>query len=427
MKVFIRTFGCSANLNDAEIMAGLLRKRGCKIVDSPDKAGVVVLNTCIVKGATEHKVVKEIKKVVETKKRLVVAGCMPSAEYSFVKELAPKASLVSPHHVDKIVEAVNAKKEFVGKRNTPKLNLPKQRRNPVINTTQLSVGCLGSCSYCVVKLAKGGLFSYDDDAITNDVECAVREGCKEIWLTSQDNAAYGFDRKTSLADLLRKITALKGDFKVRVGMMNPDNALLILSELVKVYRNDKIFKFLHLPVQSGNDEVLKRMNRQYSVAQFKKIIRNFRRHIPQITIATDVIVGFPGETEHQFEDSLRLIKEIKPDVLNTSRFWPRPGTAAAAMKEQIRGNVTKERSRRLTSEFEKIALGNNMKWVGWRGKVLVDKKGRNSSWVSRNFAYKPVIVHSDADILGKELVVEVGGVTNHVLLAENKQTTPSEV
>ncbi len=419
MKVLIKTFGCSANLSNSEVMAGLLEGAGHKLVGSVADADIVIINTCVVKGPTENKVVKEIRSVLKSNKQLVVAGCMPKAEYALVKKIAPYASLIGPKHADRIIEAVNARREFVGEGAGFRPDLPKKRKNRVIGITQLSTGCTGNCSYCIVKLAKGELFSFPPDSIVNDVECSVKDNCKEIWLTSQDNAAYGVDSGTSLPELLYKIFEVKGSFKMRIGMMDPDNVSPIIKRLIRAYKNEKVFKFLHLPVQSGSDEVLQRMNRKYSVGEFKKIVKEFQKQIPKITVSTDIIVGFPGETEQQFEESLKLVKEIKPDVLNISRFWPRPGTAAASMQPQIQGNTTKERSKKLTAEFEKIALSNNKKWVGWKGPVLVDEKGRGDSWVGRNFAYKPVVIHSKRNLLGKEIIVEVSGATNHALMTRN--------
>jgi MiaB/RimO family radical SAM methylthiotransferase len=198
-------------------------------------------------------------------------------------------------------------------------------------------------------------------------------------------------------------------------MMDPNNIILILDDLTEILKSNKIFKFLHIPVQSGNDEILKKMKRLYTIDEFKKIIKKLRKEIPEITISTDIICGFPSETKEQFNDSLKLIEEIKPDVLNISRFWLRPGTKAANMENQIHGNLTKQRSQLLTKEFNKISFEKNKKWIGWKGPILIDEKGKDNSFVGRNYCYKPVVVKSNKDLLGKKINIKVNEVTNHTL------------
>ena len=424
MNIYIENYGCSANRSNAEIMAGLLEKAGCTVLKNEKNADIIILNTCIVKGPTESKALRRISELRE--KKLIVAGCMPEAEYETVKNSAPEAILVGPQHIKDIVKAVeiladnkkknNKKKDFVGEQHEIKLCLPKHRHNPAIDIVQISEGCDGACTYCITRLAKGKLFSYPAENIIAEVRSAVENGCKEIWLTSQDCASYGYN----LPDLLSNISQIPGKFFVRVGMMNPNHVLKVLPDLIDAFRQDRIFKFIHIPVQSGNDGVLKKMNRQYKADDFMRIIKEFRKKIPKITISTDIICGFPGESEKQFEDSVRLIGEIKPDVLNISRFWPRPGTAAENM-EQHATWITKERSRRLTDVFNKISLEKNRKWLGWKGKVLVDEKGKQgtNTFIGRNYCYRPVVVKQGKKkiMLGNFVDVTIKDVTAHDLRA----------
>ncbi len=418
-KVFVCTFGCSANVNNSEIIVGLLKKAGFGIVGSVNEADCVVVNTCIVKGPTENRVIKEIRKIPKNKK-LVVAGCMPLARKELLEEIAPDASLIGCN-VGDVVKAVESKEKAEIIRKQTKLGLPKENKQKIISIIQISEGCKGNCAYCIVKLAKGSLISYPAEKIIEEAEKGVCSGCKEIWLTSQDCAVYEYN----LAKLVEKVCSIEGDFKIRLGMMNPNKVLPILNDLIDAYENEKVFKFLHLPVQSGNDEVLKRMNRDYKVRDFKKIIKEFRKRFPEMTVSTDIIVGFPGETEKQFMDSVKLIKEIKPEIVNISRFWPRPGTEAAKLSEQIHGNITKERSKALTKVFEKIALEKNKKWIGWKGEVLVDEKGKKGkkskknekNIVGRNYAYRPVVLAGQRPI-GSKALVEVFEATPYHLLAK---------
>jgi len=257
---------------------------------------------------------------------------------------------------------------------------------------------------------------YPKEEIIEQAKAAVKDHIPEIWLTAQDTGCYGKDIDSSLPELLRELIEIKGDFKIRLGMCNPNHALEFLDELIEVYKSEKMFKFLHVPVQSGNDKILKSMKRKYKVEDFGYIVRRFREEIPEITIATDIICGFPGETEEQFQDSLDLIKETKPAVLNISRFWPRPGTVAEKMEDQLHGRDTKKRSSLLTDIAHNIFRMQNERWLNWKGEILIDEKGKDDSWVGRNLAYKPVIVRGDYK-LGDKINVRVNKVTSFDLRA----------
>jgi len=217
--------------------------------------------------------------------------------------------------------------ELAGLDSLPKLDLPRVQSNPVISVVPVNFGCLGSCAYCCVVHARGHLRSYSKkeiaDRIQNDISC----GFKEIWVTSQDTACYGRDIKGNLAKLLLALGELEGDFRVRVGMMTPNMAIDIQEQLVAAFESPHIFKFLHLPIQSGDDDVLKGMRRFYTALEFKQIVDAFSAVFPDLTLATDVIVGFPGETPRAFQNTLELLEEIKPDVVNVSKFFARPKTS----------------------------------------------------------------------------------------------------
>jgi MiaB-like tRNA modifying enzyme len=414
MKTFIKTYGCSANQNDSEIMAALLKKKGTTLVNSIEKADIVLVNTCAVKGKTESQIANYLRKTWKDypDKKFIIAGCLPFVRKGLVKSIVKKSALVSPHQIEEIglvIEEVKNNKflEHLDKTYSAKANMPKLRINPLINIVQINEGCAGFCSFCITKLAKKRLYSALEKDIIEDIEKSIKNGCKEIWLTSQDTGAYGKDNKNNLADLLKRIAKIKGNFYIRIGMINPDNVKPILRELIEIYKNSKIFKFLHMPIQSGNNAILRKMNRNYSVKDCENIIKKFRKNIPSLTLSTDIICGFPGETEKQFDDSVRLIKKIKPDIVNISRFWARPGTEAALMPNQINGAITKKRSTKLAEIQHEIALEKNKKWIGWKGKVLIDEKGKNKTWKGRNFAYKQVIVKSPRNLFGKKIKTKI--------------------
>jgi len=409
VSVYIETYGCSANQSHSEIMMGLLEKNGFNITKNPENADLIILNTCIVKKPTENKMLRIIRDIRKEfpEKKMIIAGCMPVGETDILKKTEPNASFLGPNSSLKIVEcvkktikdgrAVDFEENFMNSG-----DLPKRRLNPYINIVEISKGCMGSCAYCIVKKVKGSLISCSISDIERDIKISLRQRCKEVWLTSQDCGCYGVDAGTSLTELLKKVTEIDGDFRVRLGMSNPNHIKPVLSDLVDVYRDKKIYKFLHIPVQSGSNRILRDMKRQYVTRDFRNIISGFRADIPNVTIWTDIIVGFPGETEADFKETIQLLKETKPDFVNVSKFGIRPGTPAEKM-EQVPGKVVSKRSKELTLLVDKLSLESNRKWIGKECHVLVTERGRKSGqYIGRNESYKPVLIEeTDKDIMGK--------------------------
>jgi MiaB-like tRNA modifying enzyme len=411
----IKTYGCSANFAEAEMMKGLLAEADFKIVDSVEDAFIVILNICTVKG--DDSALKEIRQIKEQHpyKKIIISGCIPKHLVETIRELVPEASLVNTHNIRKVVSVVEETLHdnpisVLASNKKPKINLPRIRKNPVVGIVPIATGCIGRCAYCSVKLIKGDLISYPIESVIEEIRQCVKDRCKEIWITAQDTGCYGVDTGTNIAELLKKIIEIPGDFKIRLGMANPKSVLQNLEELIKVFKHEKMFKFLHIPVQSGNDKVLKSMNRPYEIADFKHIVKRFREEIPEISISTDMIVGFPGESEEQFRDSLLLIDQIKPDVLNISRFVARPGTRAEKRENQIPGGEIKDRSRKMSSQFEWTAFSQNRKWKNWEGEMIIDEHGKDGTFVGRNHAYKPIIVSGDF-VLGQTIKVRITDTT----------------
>jgi MiaB-like tRNA modifying enzyme len=408
----VTSYGCSANTADAEIIKGILKRRGFSIVNSPVDSDLNIILTCVVKTPTEHKMNKRIKRLNKLEKPLIVAGCMPKAMKKQVENMAPEASLVGPDNILKIVEAVTLtlggdRVDFTEGTPDERTCLPRIRENKLVHIQPICTGCLGDCSYCIVKYARGRLFSFQPEAIVRDIERAIEDGCREVWVTAEDTAAYNFNG-VRLPQLLRMITGIPGNFRVRVGMMTPNQLLTIKEDLIEAYKSEKIFKFVHIPIQSGNNRILRKMNRRYTVEEFKGIVIDLREIFPLIGISTDIICGFPSETMGEFNDSIEVIKWLKPDVLNISRFWARPGTKAAEMKNRLHGRETKERSRMLTRIWDDLSIEVGNKWIGWEGEILLDEKGWENTLVGRNYAYKAIGVESQVD-LGQFINVRVKG------------------
>ena len=415
MQVFVKSFGCSTNLADGEVLAGCLAEAGHRLMDSVASADVIIYNTCAVKGPTENRVIEILKRVPASKK-VIVAGCLPLINFERLCREVRFDGIVGPAAGDRIVEVV--KRVLNGERVValegavnakPSLNLPRLRLNPVIDIVPVNYGCLGSCAYCCVVFARGRLRSYEVQEIVERVKKDLKMGVREFWITSQDTACYGRDRGTNLAELLQAICDVEGDFWIRVGMMTPNMVIDIMDDLVQAFKSEKIFKFIHLPVQSGDDQILERMRRFYSVGDFKRIVNAFRACFPEMTLATDVICGFPGEDKEAFGKTLRLIENVKPDIVNVSKFFARPRTVATEMQgDYVSFQEIKRRSSIGAELARKVAFERNQRWVGWTGEIFVDEVGKISgSWVGRNFAYKPIVVRSDDNLLCKAFYVKV--------------------
>ncbi len=424
-QVFIKNYGCSSNTADGEVLAGCLKAAGFILATTESEADLLIFNSCAVKGPTENRIINDIKQAPKDKK-ILIAGCLPKISYERLCREAHFDGAVGPAVGDKIVEiatrvlAGERVVELNAEKEKPLLSLPRQTTNPAVSVVPINFGCLGSCSYCCVVFARGSLKSYSIREVVERVQADYASGAREFWITSQDTASYGREIHTNLAELLLAVGRVQGDFRVRVGMMTPNLVTDMQEKLICAYENQKIFKFLHLPIQSGDDTVLKGMRRFYTAAQFKEIVEAFRAEFPDLTLATDVIVGFPGETEEAFQNTLKVLREVEPDVTNVSKFFARPKTAAWEMCE---GLVDKETTKRRSSEaaelVKKISAERNRRWVGWVGVVLFDEKGKvEGSWVGRNFAYKPVVLKSGEDLLGKTLRVKVVEASGTYLTAE---------
>jgi threonylcarbamoyladenosine tRNA methylthiotransferase CDKAL1 len=412
----IRTYGCSMNKGASETIAGILKQKGFLLKKGAD---LLIINTCTVKTPTENKILKELKALQRERKKVIVAGCLPAARPNVV-ELFPEFSFLGTNIEDvanAVEETINGRRYVKIGRGTSTLGAEKVRESQVIGIVPISQGCLGACNYCLVKKARGDLVSFPRKDVVDEVKSALSSGAKEIWLTSQDCGAYGIDRGENLAQLISGVANIDGDFMIRVGMSNPNHVKNILPELIEAYKNEKVYKFLHIPVQSGDNKVLKDMNRFYTREEFIEVIKEFRKIIPDITISTDVIAGYPTENETAYKRTLSLLKEIKPDELNISRFWARPGTPAEKLK-QLPGRVTNQRSREAAVLFKKISAEKNDNWVGWKGRALVSEIGKHKTYMARNYAYKAIVLHSRENILGEFVNVRVTASKGYYLEGE---------
>jgi threonylcarbamoyladenosine tRNA methylthiotransferase CDKAL1 len=430
--VHVKTFGCSHNVSDSEFMAGQLSAYGYDLSDNPDAADVWVVNTCTVKNPSQSAMNTTIQKAKTRGKKLVVAGCVPQGD-QHAHEL-DGLSVVGITQIDRIVEVVERTLNgdtvrLLSKKALPSLDLPKVRRNKHVEILPLSTGCLGACTYCKTKHARGDLGSYAPEALVARVRTSIAEGVTEIWLSSEDTGAYGIDLGTDVTRLLRDVVnelPSDGSCMLRLGMTNPPYILAHLDAVARAMRHPGVYAFLHVPVQAASDAVLENMKREYTLKEFETVCDYLLKHVPGITLATDIICGFPGETEDDWNQTMALCRKYEFREVHVSQFYPRPGTPAARLK-RVDTKEVKRRSRELTSYIESYSPHAHLLhttqrvWVSDVAKDGVSLVGHTKSYeqvllspadVARFFPREdhPSGPLSDHPLMGRSCVVKITSV-----------------
>ena len=404
MKFYIETYGCTANQGNSQDLARALEDMG-HIPSSLKEADAVIVNTCAVTEKTERKVVRRLGLLQG--ERLIVAGCLSVAVPESIRAIScrKRLGLLNRSSAAGISDLFNDNELPPGTSPDALPHDTSQLAADLCAVVNISEGCNGSCSYCIVTKARGRLKSRQVEDIVSEVEKLVTLGTAEVQISAQDTAAYGSDIGTNLGQLLERLVRIPGDFRLRVGMMNPNSASLIRDLLLRAYQSPKIYSFLHIPVQSGSDEILRNMGRRYSAASFLELVCAFRYAIPDITIITDVIVGFPGETDEDFIETMHLIKRLQPDKVNITRFSARPGTAAARLYD-MPDRIKKDRSREMTGLWKEIAAERNQPYVGQILPARITERGRDGTMKARAENYLGIVVKGRPK-LGSVVLVQV--------------------
>ena len=400
MRYFVESYGCTMNFGEGEQLSKKMESLGHTRVNSPDEADIVILNTCTVVDTTEKKMVHRMGELKQEGKEIIVTGCMAKVQPKRISIRLPESMIIPPDQYDLFSGKVES--AFGCAPCTETYDFGASAILPIAQ------GCLGNCSYCITRFARGVLKSYQEDELLNEFKSMLDSGVKEILVTAQDTACYGRDIDTDLPTLLRRFLEFEGEYRIRIGMMNPNNLDRILDDLMDVMEDERVYRFLHIPVQSGSNSVLERMRRHYTVDRFMGIVNRLRERYPDISIATDLITGFPGETERDHEKSIKLIKDLHADTVNITRFSVRPGTDAATMKNQIHGNISKERSTELTETKMSVEGDINSTLIGQRYRALVTENGRPGTMIARNRNYRPIGIEADIPI-GTFIDVEITG------------------
>ena len=417
---YIETYGCALARFESLVLEDVLRRRGFRRVDSPGSADVIVVNTCAVRLDTEQRILERLEYLAGRygSSRLIVAGCLAKARPGAVRRVAPGARLLAPqavHLVDRLVEGPPGAMVLEAERDISRMpsRLVEQGRG-LVATVMIQEGCLNNCSYCITKLARGGPRSYPPRVVVEAVRRAVEQGAVEVRLTGTDTGVYGVDLpgRPGLPDLVGMILdKVEGDYRLRIGMMTPEAAIELGRSLLEAYRDPRVYKFFHIPVQSGDDGVLRVMGRRYTVGEFRLLHSRVKAWYPDSMFATDIIVGHPGETEEAFENTVRLVRELRFERVHLAQYSLRPHTRAAAMK-QLSDSVKKSRSKRLSRIIEEITGEIFSSYIGRRVRGLVVERGfRGDSLVARLDNYFPIILPFGEGLLGRRVEVEVEDAT----------------
>lgn len=396
IRLYVETYGCTYNTGDTEKVIEIARSQGCTIADTAEDADAVLINTCIVVDRTEKHMYERMR--LFAGKTLIVTGCLPGISADRVLSVHPDAYIIDPdliHSCYREIGTVSAADHAV---------------------LQIAKGCNGHCTYCITRFARGKLVSFPFEDVVRQAREFVRGGATEIQLTAQDVSSWGMDRTDGLRlpDLLRALTEIPGEFRIRIGMANPDTLLPILDDFLDAIADPKIFLFLHVPVQSGSDAVLKAMGRRYTAVQYEEICRRAREIYPDIRISTDYIAGFSGETAEESETSVAQIFATRPGKVNITRFSVRPGTPAAKMKG-LPEPVKKERSRALTNAANAVYDANNEDWIGKTVDAVVTEMVRAGSVTARDRTYQNIVILSEIPI-GTRVRVTITGHRRHYLV-----------
>ncbi len=421
---YLETYGCSLNSADSDIIVGILTTAGATQVKSPEKANIIILNTCGVKEPTEDRIISRLEILSVGTTPVIVAGCLPKISLPRIENAIPNyAAIIGPQSIESLKELLprilrgETGIVHLDSADESKLKWLEGPPGSVICTIPVCEGCLGNCAYCAVRFARGSVKSHTKREVFNTVERCVHSGYREIRITSQDLGTYGVDIASNLIELVTMIDKVDGPHKFRLGMFNPNLVLDSIGELVQVMKSDHFFKFFHIPLQSGSNDILNAMGRKYTVKEWEHIVNTVRKSFTYSTIATDIIVGFPGETDADFELTMDLIAKIRPPVVNISKYGDRPGTKASSAQNKVDTSVKKNRSRRLTKLVNKILEENNRSWVGWIGPIIVTEKGSRGGFLCRNDSYKPIIITDEIE-LGETVTVRIVNAERTHLIGE---------
>ncbi len=436
-RCYVETYGCQQNEADSETLRGMAVEMGYGICASPEEADLIVFNTCAIREHAEQRVFGNIGALLKYKRRkpgLVIALCGCMAGEAHVREKLEKSfpyvSLVFSTHAlwqfpELLFEVlVNGRRVFAAEPSDGAIaeGLPVHRDRSVRGWLPIMYGCDNFCSYCIVPYVRGRERSRRSDEILRSAETLIRdEGCRDITLLGQNVNSYGkgLDEAVDFPELLRRVDAVDGEFWIRFMTSHPKDANERL--FAAMAECDKVAHHLHLPFQSGSDTILRRMNRGYTAAHYRELIALARRYMPDLVVTSDVIVGFPGETEADFEDTLRLVRELRFDALFTFLFSPRRGTRAAEMEDTASKEDKDRRFQTLVDTQNAISKEIHSAYIGKTLRALIDGRAENKpeGYLSaRTSGGRLVVFPGDETLTGRFADIRITGATTWSLSGE---------
>ncbi|ACV63957.1 RNA modification enzyme, MiaB family [Desulfofarcimen acetoxidans DSM 771] len=417
--VAVATLGCKVNQYEAAAIVSLFRSKGYSEVDFTEPAGVYVINTCTVTHLSDRKSRQLIRRAVRTNPEAVIAvtGCYAQTSPGELMSLPEVDLVVGTSDRDKIVDLVEASSK------AEKINavadiekacfyeeLPAPAGQGRVRAyLKIQEGCRNFCSYCIIPYARGPLRSRQPEAVLNEAESLLAAGFKEIVLTGIQTGAYGVDlpAKTSLAAIVEKLLRISGLSRLRLSSIEPND---LSPELIELILHSKIFcPHLHIPLQSGSDRVLKLMRRRYTTEGYAKILNNLREKMPNLAVTTDIMAGFPGETEEDFEQALGFIKDMAFSGMHVFKYSPRRGTPAAGFPQQVDARVKEQRSRRLIALGEQLTENYASKFAGLTLPVLAEQpfSGRGGCWEGLTPNYLRVVFACLENLSGEIIDIKI--------------------
>lgn len=422
-KLFIKTFGCQMNVNDSEYIIGQLEQLGYSTTEDIFKSNLILLNTCCVRAKVEQKIyslIGKIKKIKENNPNVIlgICGCMAQKEKENIFERSPYVDFIfSPSQVNNLEEIINTvkygNKKYISCENTPEFSfnhIPVKRESKISAWIQIMRGCNNYCSYCVVPYTRGPEQSRGVSEIISEVKILAKDKYKEIYLLGQNVNSYGNDlsQSATFSKLLESLNNINGIERIRFTTSHPKDFSFDLIKTIK--KCNRICNHIHLPIQSGSTKILKMMNRKYDINYYNNIIKEIRNNIDNISITTDVMVGFPGETEDDFMDTLNAFKKIEFDEAYTFIYSNRENAIASLLPDQVPLQVKKERLWKLIDLQKEISTKINKKLEREILEVLVDKKSKKhieNQFSGRTGTNKTVVFTSKQDLLGKLVKVKI--------------------
>jgi MiaB-like tRNA modifying enzyme len=419
-RVAFEGYGCTLSYGESRRTRALAEEAGWETTDDASTGSMVVIHTCTVIGRTERSMLRRIDTLAMSGRMVLVAGCLPRAQAEVVE--AMEEELIMPVLGQEPEDVVTAMGRVDPSLLDDPMFLPPvdphsgSRPDPTQRTdaiVPIASGCLGRCSYCITRHAWGTLKSNPIEKVVGQAREWMDQGFREVQLTGQDTGAWGRDMENGsrLPDLVRAVASMDdapGEYRVRVGMLNPDSLEPIFDPFVEVLQLPRVYRFVHLPIQAGSDRILDLMVRRYTVAEWEDLVVRLRKTIPDITLHTDVICGFPGEEDEEFDATLEVIRRVRPDVTNVKAFSPRPHTEAARMGGAVEGPVMKRRTRRASKLVEEQSQKALSFHEGEEVEVMVTEVGKvgTHTMMARDIRYNPVVV-AEAEGLAVGQVVDV--------------------